>query len=245
MAKPEFTTEQLVSRWEDHMEIVNLMGRRSFYDLWKMEDTVWTDLWCKKAPDPVMVFNDGAYQGYEAIAGYFRSLHALNELRAQLVKAQNPEQLGKKSDEALYGVGSCNIDNMTTPVVEIAEDGRTAKGIWYSLMEETDYQSTGCTSYHKWGWVAADFIKEDGAWKLWHLIVTEDFRCLPGQNWSKENPVPKPEDPAFAALAAFPFPEPNVKKTFYQHVSKVRPVQALIQPPVPYDTFSNTFSYGL
>lgn len=240
-----YTTEQLVSRWEDHQEIVNLMGRRSFYDLWKMEDTVLETLWCKKAPDPVMIFNDGAYLGYEAINGYFKALHKLNVIRANLVKAQNPDKLGKKSDEELYGVGSCNIDNLTTPIVEIAADGRTAKGVWYSLMEETDYQNTGCTSYHCWGWIAADFIKEDAAWKLWHLIITEDFRCLPGQNWSHEGNPAKPVDPAFAAIGNFAFPKPNVEKTFYRHVSRVRPTQTLIRPPEPYDTFSNTFSYGL
>ncbi len=240
-----FTTEQLVSRWEDHQEIVNLMGRRSFWNLWKMEDTVYDVLWCKKAPDPCMIFNDGAYKGYAAIEGYFQALHDLNVIRAKAVQAENPQKLGKKTEEALYGVGSCNIDNLTTPVVEVAADGRTAKGVWYALMEETDYQASGCTSYHCWGWVAADFIKEDGQWKLWHLIVTEDFKCLPGQNWSKEGNPEKPADPAYAKVAAFDFPAPNVPGVFYAHISKTRAPQTLIQLPVPYDTFSNTFSYGL
>ena len=97
MANTQYTTEQLVARWEDHQEIVNLMGRRSFYNLWKMEDTVYQELWCKKASDPVMIFNDGAYLGYEAIEIYFQALHNLNVLRSKLVQAQDPGKLGKKT----------------------------------------------------------------------------------------------------------------------------------------------------
>ncbi|NTV91053.1 MAG: hypothetical protein HGA22_11955, partial [Clostridiales bacterium] len=71
MPNQAFTTEQLTDRWEHYQEIVNIIGKRSFYTLWRMDDTVFNELWCKKAPEPSLGFNDGYYKGYEAIAGYY------------------------------------------------------------------------------------------------------------------------------------------------------------------------------
>ena len=67
----------------------------------------------------------------------------------------------------------------TTPYVVIAKDGKTAKGIWYgpaicveigldgepvpTLMMEKD---------------EADFIKEDGHWKIWHYQQWPEFMTV-------------------------------------------------------------------
>lgn len=244
MAKKAYSAEQLVERWEHYQEIVNLMGRRSFYNLWKMEDKVWEDLWCKKAPDPCFGCNDGYYKGYDAISAYFEALHKLNEVRAEVGKEAFPKELGNKSLEELYGVGSCNTDNLTTPLVEIAEDNMTAKGIWYSLMNETDYTEAGPTTYHKWGWVAADFVYEDGKWKIWHLLVTEDFKALAGKSWAVPQEA-KPIDPKFAKIGEYKLPELNVPMKVYEHFSPFKEIKPFAPLPVEYDTFTNTFSYGI
>lgn len=244
MAKRIYSTEQLVERWEQYQSIVNLMGRRSFRNLWKMEDAVFEEYWCKEAPDPSLGFNDGYYKGYESVTGYFKALHELNEIRAKAVQSANNDKLGKKSLDDLYGVGSCNPDNLTTPLVEIAEDNKTAKGLWYSLMTETDYTEAGCTTYHKWGWVAVDFVNEHGQWKIWHLIQTEDFKAIAGQNWAKGS-TSKPADPQYAAIGAYKFPKPNVPMNVYEHFSSKRALKAFPEAPVAYNTFAETFSYGI
>lgn len=244
MAKKQYTAEQLVERWEHYQEIVNLMGRRSFLNLWKMEDTVWDELWCKMAPDPCMGCNNGYYKGYDAIGDYFISLHKLNKIRAEVCKEVFPQELEGKSDDELYGVGSCNTDNLTTPLVEIAEDNQTAKGIWYSLMNETDYTDAGPTTYHKWGWVAVDFVYEDGKWKIWHLLQTEDFKVLAGKSWAA--PLQdKPADTKFAKIGEYKLPEPNVPGEVFKHYSPTKEVKPFAPAPVAYDTFTNTFSYGV
>ena len=66
-----------------------------------------------------------------------------------------------------------------TPVIEVAGDGKTAKGIWYSIgigvrpNVNSDGTYTKSTSW-MWEKYAVDFIKEDGKWKIWHLINMMD-----------------------------------------------------------------------
>lgn len=65
-----------------------------------------------------------------------------------------------KTEEETYGIGTMNYYSLDTPVIEIAEDGKTAKGIWalrntYSLLT-----AGGPEAYWQWAWVTADFIKE-------------------------------------------------------------------------------------
>ena len=35
-----------------------------------------------------------------------------------------------KTEEETYGIGTMNYYPLDTPVIEIVEDGKTAKGIW-------------------------------------------------------------------------------------------------------------------
>jgi hypothetical protein len=70
-------------------------------------------------------------------------------------------------------IGRMELHSMLTPIVEIAEDGKTAKGVW-------DSWGPGVrdgNSDNIWGWVkyGVDFVKEDGAWKIWHMQVYPVF----------------------------------------------------------------------
>ncbi len=70
-------------------------------------------------------------------------------------------------------VGRMNLHSMLTPIIEVAEDGKTAKGVW-------DSWGPGVrdgNSDNIWGWVkyGVDFIKEDGEWKIWHMQVYPVF----------------------------------------------------------------------
>jgi hypothetical protein len=70
-------------------------------------------------------------------------------------------------------VGRMELHSMLTPIIEIAEDGKTAKGVWDSWgpgVRDGD-------SDNIWGWVkyGVDFIKENGDWKIWHMQVYPVF----------------------------------------------------------------------
>lgn len=63
--------------------------------------------------------------------------------------------------------GALHMHAMLTPVIEIAADGQTAKGVWDSFGPNIANGS----EIGDWLWLkyGVDFVKEDGQWKIWHL----------------------------------------------------------------------------
>lgn len=63
--------------------------------------------------------------------------------------------------------GALHLHSMLTPVIEIAADGKTAKGVWDSFGPNiANGNEIGDWLWLKYG---VDFIKEDDRWKIWHL----------------------------------------------------------------------------
>lgn len=244
MGKKLRTPEEQVTRWEHLRAIENIMGKLTNYGIYCWDEKIWEDLWCKKAPDPTLGFNNGYYKGYEAIEGYYKARRDLMEKRTELVKAANPEEFADKTVEEIFGVGSLDVNNMTTPIIELADDMQTAKGLWYYMEGDTNYDATGIATYHHWGWVGVDFVLEDGTWRIWHMVNAEDLNFRAGTTWV-EKAEPLPVLPEYAALADVKLPEPNVPAEVYEAWHNRRKAVDFPGVPQPYDTFADTFSYGI
>lgn len=244
MSKKAFTTEEQVLRWEHIRAIENLMGKATYYGIYCWDEKIFEDMWCKEAPDPTLGFNNGYYKGYEAIKGFYKACQDLNTLRSQLVKAANPQEFGDKTLEEAYGAGSLDVNNLTTPIIELAEDCKTAKGLWYYMRGNTNYDATGIATYHQWGWLGVDLVNENGQWKIWHMVSAEDLNWRAGTTWT-EAAEPLPILPEYAPLADFKFPEPNVPCQVYELWHDRRVNADFPGMPKPYVTFADTFSYGI
>lgn len=238
-----YTTEQLVTRWEDQRAIKNLMGKYANCVILNREQDIYGLFWSGRE-DVSLMFNDGAYVGAQAVSAYYQACHDRNALVAKLMQKRFPEVLGGQSDEEIYGVGPFKVKPMACPVIEVAGDGATAKGLWYCQGAYNDVETSGPVAHWTWGYFAADFVKEDGAWKLWRLQYLNDVDCICGQSWAGEQ-KPYPDLPEFAPLADFAYPEYTVKKQFRALYSADRPVTLCPEIPQPYDTFADTFSYGV
>lgn len=127
--KKWYTALELVSRWEDIREIENIMGKRAFRGIFRQTREVWGNYWCRKVPDPCLGFNSGYYKGYDALEEFFKATDDLTALRSKLVQGAHPDKLANLYDEDIFGVGSLVAENITTPVIELAVDGETAKGL--------------------------------------------------------------------------------------------------------------------
>lgn len=241
-----FTTEQLMDRWEDRRAIQNTMVRFISQDyLFKREKDMFETYWAH-TDDVSLGVNEGYYAGAEAVRGYYAAIDRRTALTSRLIQAKYPVRLGDMSDEEVYGVGVMNARPLDTPVIEIAGDGQTAKGIWNLHGMNAELTPAGQVGYWEFARVAVDFIKEDGDWKVWHMLYLRDLYIPCGQSWAdnaekKEYPV----DPAYAELADFVFPEPNIKKTLHETYHNYRRLQNGPDYPVPYETFSETFTYGV
>ena len=147
-------------------------------------------------------------------------------------------------DEAARKEGGMFTHFLTTPVIEIAGDGKTAKGVWMSPGYETGVRDpetqkpTACFVYTKYG---VDFVKEDGIWKQWHYHVYRVFmtpwNIPPTDEWEK-NVMEK----QFGGFGADLHPDlPTTVDNPYS-VDTKRELEP--RPPEPYETFDETFSYG-
>ena len=242
MNKSNRSAEELVGRWEERREIKNLMGRYAVSFLLKREATMFGGFWSSR-DDVSMGMNNGWYLGREAIAEWFSAIDRATARKAELLQADLPDKLGDQPLSDLYGIGDFDVKPLGTPVIELAEDLKTAKGMWYSQGTKADVTESGPVSYWTFGVFAVDFIYENGAWKIWHLQYLEDIKCLCGQSWAKpETPFPALE--AYAPLKELALPEPTVKATLREYYHPGRPMAKLPPLPVPYDTFQSTFSYG-
>ncbi len=82
-------------------------------------------------------------------------------IKAELLRRQAKHDAGEDP------IGMLHVHPMTTPVIVVAGDGKTAKGVWDSFGPDiANAEEVGNWLYIK---KAVDFIKEDGVWKIWHM----------------------------------------------------------------------------
>jgi hypothetical protein len=131
---------------------------------------------------------------------------------------------------------------LTTSVIEVARDGKTAKAAWMAPgYETTRNPKTGkLTAGWVWTKYACDFIKEDGEWKLWHLKNFLVFFAEYHKSWVEEGgehylrrpplktPLPKGAlPPAHRHLPYDPNAKPEMLPAF----------------PKPYETYDGSMDW--
>ena len=78
---------------------------------------------------------------------------------------------------------------LATPVIEVAGDGQTAKGVWMSPGHEARVMGGKLTAIWVWGTYGEDFIKEDGKWKILATTTSTCRSSLPYHvPWTAEKP---------------------------------------------------------
>ena len=121
----------------------------------------------------------------------------------------------------------------------IAGDGKTARGLWYVPGQETIMQPDGSAKcYWTMDNMSADFVKENGAWKIWHLVIATDLQSEAGQDYMKQKVyLPDEENPAFVEFGTPTIP-------MLTHNAMYNWLDNYPAPPVPYRTFDEDNSYG-
>ncbi len=238
-----YTSMQLLEQLETRRELRNIMGRISHDYSVKQEAAVY-ERYFSAREDVCLGVNNGYYKGAEAVKGYYDALGQEIALSSELIQKKFPAELGGKTPEEVYGVGMMTYLPFESQIIEIAEDGETAKGLWNVRGSYSKLTGCGPISYWTFGWAAVDFINEGGEWKIWHLqlVYSVDAQC-----GSKLYGEPKRYDPIpeFAPIDELKLPEPNVPETLMETYSPDRPFTKSPAAPVAYATFADTFSYGV
>ena len=159
------------------------------------------------------------------MTGYYAACRDRNALVASLLQKRFPEVLGGLSPEEIYGVGPFKVKPMACPIIEVAADGETAKGLWCCQGAYNDVEACGPVAH-------------------WHLLYVNDVDCICGQSWGRPQ-KPYPALPEFAPLADFRYPPYTTAATVREPYSPTRPLTPAPEIPAPYATFAETFSYGI
>jgi hypothetical protein len=239
-----------VQRARDIQEIQNVMARRAFYhSIGHNEQEL--DLWAKKHPIR-WAQNQGCWIGMPSLKRYYDDTNRKMQA-AELERLSKGNPAIKNIPENRF-IGNTILHLLTTPIIEVADDGETAKGLWYTpgiILSPGD----GKTPEGNWIWerYGVDFIREGSQWTILHVQVNTDFMSPIGSplqtkrgesaaTMGKEGAAPAPmPGPAAAGIN---IPGPDIAKPTYEEYSVTRVPTITPRLPVPYRTLSETFEYA-
>jgi hypothetical protein len=222
MKAPDYTDLELIQRVWDVEEVKKIAAKRCYYIANDWREKELEDLWVtgeEARKTASFGRNWGYYVGMDAIRDYYVTKHAA---------------------EVAAAPGSCLFHHpVSTGLVHEAYDGQTARGLWYCISQETVPESdTEADARWYMEKLAIDFLKEDGQWKIWHVVVATDLQSEAGANYM-EQPVDLPDEENRAYVE---FGTPNLPMRVHQE--RYNWLDNYPAPPVPYQTLDEDNSYG-
>lgn len=247
LARLEKLVAQLDARTQankDRAEVENLFSHYMYLHN-AFRDTEIIDLWVKQGTPGIRAqySNNGVYTTWESVTVYHRN---------------RPAPKGKLI-----------LHYTTTPMIEVAADGKTAKGLWVVSGVEsglTDpelakqapeymYEQVLVDGKRVWQHTVIikygiDFLKQDGKWKIWHFHCFEVCRSPFNMGWvpfaSKSQNESFTYDLMYFGEDGRPvfMPKPDGPTVLLATPYRTDSSQTLdAKPPVPYRSFSETFEY--
>ena len=193
-------------------ECRNLIGKYAYYMAGYQHEAC-LELWAER-DDALLEMPWGIYDGIEGIRRYLMV------------------ELGDRSDPKVLDSirGFVTVQDIDNEVLEIAGDGLTARGCWTSPGYRT---LNGGQIRSMWSWckLAADFIFENGAWKLWRMQVYNLYYTDYKQSWSD---CPLQDFDAIAEKSLIDRPYTETPWQFTMPYPTYQP-----EPPVPYGTYAD------
>ncbi|MCF0228960.1 MAG: nuclear transport factor 2 family protein [Parasporobacterium sp.] len=181
-AAEDVTIEQVYAMAQkalDQQAIQNVMSRHVMYHCYGEHKEEMEQLWVNEPENRATASfgqNQGFFVGYDAIWDAYVTSHDTSWLSsAKSYCESNGIDVSTMTDEEILdiygGVGQLLLHVTTTSIIEVAEDGQTAKCFWYSPGVIAETGQSGNTIYEAYG---VDFVKEGDEWKIWHLHMFTD-----------------------------------------------------------------------
>lgn len=212
------TLEDRIFKLEAVNEVQRLIGLYSSYMTLKSYDSV-AGLFAQDYPDVHAEMLWGRYLGKEGVDRLYRGYY---------------EHLGEIGEEtALLD----SVQSMEVPVITVAEDLKTAKGVWvspgYILLKDDCGKQAAYWSWQKYG---CDFIYTQSGWRIWHLRVYGLFEA----EYGTPTVFPSGTFGTDSAMAEFAPDEPPTS-SFNLSPKSINPYAPAI--PKPYFAFDGDYSY--
>lgn len=235
---PDLPADELMRYVWDVEEVRDVMSIRAWLSASDLRGRELDTLWVSD-PEYAATASYGAdwgyYVGMDAIRAWYLNRHTEHRQAQKCAyEAAHP------GTEATAGHGCCSMFPTTTPVIRVAGDGKTARGLWYIIGQRTDLKPDGCTADARWccGRLAAEFVREADGWKIWHLLDLNDMNYEAGTDYNG-TPTYIPEETDVMELE---FGKPTIPITV--HNSAFNWAETYPRTPEPYDTYDLKTGYG-
>lgn len=171
------------------------------------------DFYALDQPDvSVEIADRGVFIGPEAVELFFNKFSRMSQVEGNLL-----------------------LHYLTSPMIVVAGDGKTAKGVWRSPGIEAVMPPDGGKPVPLWsfGAYAVDFIRTQGVWKVWHLHWYRTIKCTYKDAWV--------EDLSLTYTGRIPGSPENLGATTFHNPYRPDTTQESIPPcPEPYETWTDS-----
>jgi hypothetical protein len=216
-----------IYRIEGTQEVENLINLYEYYsEVGRWDDLL--QLFALDTPDVRSeILNWGVYEGAKGLADLYKGICRQDS----------------SVDETHLKPGYFMVNSNTTPVIEVARDGQTAKGLWIVFGAAATPPS--CEARWQWFKLAADFKKDKSIWKIWHYHLYGLFETSYYKSWAENNKH-------FLSEIAPAKRKPSVKKELLPQRPTTHPLwwyspssvnDPVPTPPKPYETFDVKQAY--
>lgn len=236
----EYTDEQILFRAWDREVMQDMVGRFVYY--WGSGDLekAIRDLWVKELDhqkDASFATNIGFFVGIDEVHRHLVDEYAQREQETldEFIKAC-PEKGYTKAD---LGMGMTRTHSCTTPLIYIANDGKTARYLGYDLgMSGKGKPDGSADCYFEVGLLFVEFVKEEEGWKIWHMVEEHDFSMEAGKDYNTvPTKITDPNDPSFKD-----FGKPTIEKEVYDNLYGWE--YLFYDMPKPYKFYDEDEGYG-
>lgn len=238
----------------DVQEIQNVMSRRAFlHSIGHNEEEL--ELWSSKQ-EIRWAQNSGCWVGEDFRHYYVAVNFEMQRAQLKTLSERNPSIANDFVRNRSIGTSVYHL--LTTPIIEVAGDGKTAKGLWYTpgaILSSADGKTAeGVNMWERYG---VDFVREDGQWRILHIEVITDFAypfggdlMTPVAGAPKQDASNSGTEGGSAAPSSAPgaetvkVPGPTIARNMGESYSPTRVPKLTPRLPVPYRTLSETFEYA-
>jgi hypothetical protein len=234
--------EKETARALDRGAVENVLSRYMHYHNAYEDQRIIDELWVAPGTPGIRARynNSGVYTTWESVTAYHRG---------------RPRPVGKLL-----------LHYTSTPVVEVSQDGTTAKGVWIMAGLESGLtdpevakgvppwvfsggEVDGKPVWAHWVWCryGVDFLKQDGEWRIWRFRCYEVARAPFDRDWvTFAGTNRESHDSRLAWFGDDGVPvllpeEDEPVETFYHPYATDRAQTLDPEPPLPYDEFEDTF----
>jgi hypothetical protein len=157
---------EIVSVWAAHAYGYNAQRQREEIEkYWASEP---------EHDDIMYAHGESGFVGRDYVTKYYAGGNEImNDKKLEIMSEVLP---GVENTPEFYGIGDLVIRLQTTPYIVIADDCKTAKGIFWTLgfnSENTKEGKPKCDLMV--GKDVVDFVKEADGWKIWHYRDSHDM----------------------------------------------------------------------